>query len=166
VFSWTQARYYLTGWYGMGTALAGLADGDLAVLRRHVGEVPFLHYVLTNVETSLASSDLDVMRDYAGLVEDEAVRARVWALVEGEWNRTREGLARVRGEAFVGRRPRLGRTLALRAGPLRVLHRLQIGQLRRWREALKARDEAGAQGQFPELLLTINAIASGLRTTG
>lgn len=166
VFSWTQARYYLTGWHGMGTALAGLDAGDLAVLRRHMGEVPFLHYVLTNVETSLASSDLDVMRDYAGLVEDDAVRARVWALVEGEWNRTREGLARVRGEAFAGRRPRLGRTLALRAGPLRVLHRLQIVQLRRWREALKAGDEAGAQAQFPELLLTINAIASGLRTTG
>ena len=67
---------------------------------------------------------------------------------------------------WAGRRPRLGRTLALRAGPLRVLHRLQIAQLRRWREALKAGDEAGAQAQFPELLLTINAIASGLRTTG
>jgi phosphoenolpyruvate carboxylase len=166
VFSWTQARYYLTGWFGMGAALAALDDGDIAVLRRHVADVPFLYYVLTNVETSLASSDPDVMRDYAGMVEDEAVRERVWLLIEAEWNRTRDGMARVRGQEFAGRRPRLGRTLALRSGPLHVLHRLQIRQLVRWREALKSGDEARAQAEFPELLLTINAIASGLRTTG
>jgi len=122
--------------------------------------------VLTNVETSLASSDLDVMRDYAGLVEDGDVRERIWRSIEAEWSRTGEGLARLRGSEFVGRRPRLGRTLALRAEPLRVLHRLQITQLRRWREALAHGDEARAQREFPELLLTINAIASGLRTTG
>jgi len=166
VFSWTQARYYLTGWFGAGTALAGLGDEELQVLRRHVGSVPFLHYVLTNVETSLASSDLEVMRDYAGLVQEDDARERIWRSIEAEWRRTGAGLARLRGSEFVGRRPRLGRTLALRAEPLRVLHRLQITQLRRWREALANGDEVRAQREFPELLLTINAIASGLRTTG
>jgi phosphoenolpyruvate carboxylase len=166
VFSWTQARYYLTGWHGAGTALAALSDADVAILRRHLDSVPFLHYVLTNVETSLASSDPEVMREYAGLVEDNDLRQTIGSAIASEWNRTQEGLARVRGVAFHGRRPRMGRTLALRAAPLRVLHRLQVSQLRGWRAALKEGDEPRAHALFPDLLLTINAIASGLRTTG
>jgi len=166
VFSWTQARFYLTGWYGAGTALEQLSDAEVEVLRDHLRTTPFLHYVLTNVETSWASSDLDVMRDYSTLVEDSEVRRRIWDSVEAEWHRTQQALKRLRGAAFAGRRPRLGRTLALRAAPLKLLHAQQVTLLRRWRLALKSGDETLAQELFPELLLTINAIASGLRTTG
>jgi phosphoenolpyruvate carboxylase len=56
--------------------------------------------------------------------------------------------------------------LALRVGPLRTLHRQQITLLQQWRSLLKTGDTEGAQARLPELLLTINAIASGLRTTG
>lgn len=166
VFSWTQARFYLTGWYGAGSALAALSTEDVDCLRAHLGTSPFLHYLLTNIETSMASSDLDVMREYAGLVENPAVRERVWSRVETEWIRTEQQLRRLRGAEFAGRRPRLGRTLALRAAPLRILHRQQIALLRQWRTALQSGDEAVVNAVFPELLLTINAIASGLRTTG
>jgi phosphoenolpyruvate carboxylase len=166
VFSWTQARFYLTGWFGVGTAFSQLDDAEIAILRSHVQSSPFLHYLLTNVETSLASSDLDVMREYAQLVEDPAIRQRVWDRIESEWVRTGEALARLRGAEFGGRRPRLSRTLALRAAPLRLLHRQQIALLGRWRTQVRSGDEKAAQAIFPELLLTINAIASGLRTTG
>lgn len=166
VFSWTQARFYLTGWYGVGTAFSQLTDAEIAILRSHLQSSPFLHYLFTNVETSLASADLDVMRDYAQLVEDPGVRGRVWEQIEAEWGRTGAALARLRGAEFVGRRPRLSRTLALRAAPLRVLHLQQIALLRRWRGELRQGNEPAAQAVFPELLLTINAIASGLRTTG
>jgi phosphoenolpyruvate carboxylase len=166
VFSWTQARFYLTGWYGAGTALDALSDADVACLQGHLKTCPFLHYLVTNVETSLASSDLDVMREYTSLVEDPALRKRIWERLEAEWHRTRTNLLRIRGTGFEGRRPRLGRTLALRAEPLRILHAQQISLLRRWRGALKAGDESTANTVMPELLLTINAIASGLRTTG
>lgn len=166
VFSWTQARFYLTGWYGAGTALAALSDADVACLQSHLRTCPFLHYLVTNIETSLASSDLEVMREYTGLVEDPVLRERVWARLEAEWHRTRANLLRIRGTGFEGRRPRLGRTLALRAEPLRILHAQQISLLRRWRGALKSGDESTATAVMPELLLTINAIASGLRTTG
>ncbi len=166
VFSWTQARFYLTGWYGAGSALVALSTQEVECLRTHLGTSPFLHYLLTNIETSLASSDLDVMREYAALVEDPAILERVWSRVEGEWIRTEQQLRRLRGAEFAGRRPRLSRTLALRAAPLRILHRQQIALLRQWRAGLQAGDEAVVNAAFPELLLTINAIASGLRTTG
>lgn len=166
VFSWTQARFYLTGWYGVGTALSGLNDTDIATLRGQLRAWPFLHYVITNVETSHASSDLSVMRHYAGLVEDEVVRERIWNRVATEWDRTREQLMRLRGDSIDGRRPRLARTLNLRADALGVLHRQQVVLLRRWRSSQAAGDEAAAAALLADLLLSVNAIASGLRTTG
>jgi len=166
VFSWTQARFYLTGWYGAGSALMALSDAEGALFREHLPTVPFLRYLITNIETSLASSDLEVMREYSGLVDDSVVRKRVWNRIEAEWHRTQQALGRLLGSDFSRHRPRLGRTLALRVAPLRVLHRQQIGLLRQWRSQLGAGDDEGAAARLPELLLTVNAIASGLRTTG
>ena len=166
VFSWTQARYYLTGWFGAGTALSALAPAEIERLREHQRSVPFLRYLLTNIESSHASSDLEVMREYAGLVEDPLLRERIWSRIESEWRRTQEVLQQLRGVEFIQNRPRLGRTLALRAAPLQLLHRQQIQLLRQWRQRSHVGDAAGADALLPELLLTINAIASGLRTTG
>jgi phosphoenolpyruvate carboxylase len=166
VFSWTQARFYLTGWYGVGSALESLGAGDFDALSSHLRRWPFLHYVVTNVETSLASSDPMLMREYAGLVEDVAVRERILGMIEAEWLRTRTALDRLRGAAMTERRPRFARTLGLRTEALRVLHRQQISLLSEWR-GLSARGEAaGADAMLPDVLLSINAIASGLRTTG
>ena len=166
VFSWTQARFYLTGWYGAGSALAAVSEPELSLLRDQVRVVPFLRYLITNIETSLASSDLEVMREYASLVEEPELRDRIWGRIEAEWHRTQRSLALILGTEFARHRPRLGRTLALRVGPLRTLHHQQISLLRQWRTLIKAGDLEGAQARLPELLLTINAIASGLRTTG
>lgn len=166
VFSWTQARFYLTGWYGAGSALEGLSEQELTQLREQVQKVPFLRYLITNIETSLASSDLEVMREYANLVDEPGLRDRIWGRIEAEWHRTQRSLALILGTEFARHRPRLGRTLALRVGPLRTLHRQQISLLRQWRSLIKAGDSDGAQARLPELLLTVNAIASGLRTTG
>ena len=166
VFSWTQARFYLTGWYGAGSALSALSVPEAALLGDRVRTVPFLRYLVTNIETSLASSDLEVMREYAALVEDAALRERIWPRIEAEWHRTQRGLQLVLGTGFSRHRPRLGRTLALRVEPLRILHRQQIALLGRWRALTRAGDVVGAQACLPDLLLTVNAIASGLRTTG
>jgi phosphoenolpyruvate carboxylase len=166
VFSWTQSRFYLTGWYGAGTALEGLGAADFGTLAAHLRRWPFLHYVVTNVETSLASSDPDLMRAYASLVADAAVRDRVLGLIEAEWRRTRSALDRLRGAGMSERRPRFARTLGLRAEALRVLHHQQIGLLRDWRGHIARGATAEADAMIPDLLLSINAIASGLRTTG
>jgi phosphoenolpyruvate carboxylase len=56
--------------------------------------------------------------------------------------------------------------LALRSEALGVLHRQQVAMLREWRGRIREGDVAGADAMLPELLLSINAIASGLRTTG
>jgi phosphoenolpyruvate carboxylase len=169
VFSWNQSRFYLPGWYGVGTALERLSREDAMSFGRvteHLNSWPFLQYLLTNVETMLASADLELMREYSQLVDDPQLRARFMSLIESEFIRTTEMLDHLFGRTSQTRRPRMWKTLQLRAEALRRLHMQQIALLRQWREYSKSDDDDAAGAMLPQLLLSINAIASGLRTTG
>jgi phosphoenolpyruvate carboxylase len=169
VFSWTQARFYLPGWFGVGSALAALKEqspGDFVQLRACLPHSQFLGYVLTNVETNLASANLDFINAYAELVDDAHLRERFVAIIVAEFQRTRDLLAELFDGEMAARRPRMAKTLEIREAPLRVLHHQQIKLLREWRGLLRDGQSQAAEDLFPRLLLSINAIASGLRTTG
>jgi phosphoenolpyruvate carboxylase len=169
VFSWNQSRHYLPGWYGVGTALEALAADDPAAfeaLARDAARWPFLRYVLTNVESNVASADATVIARYGTLVRDPAVRARFEAQVIDELARTRRMLDRAHGTPLPERRPRMWRTLQKRAAGLRALHEFQIDALARWRAARQAGDADAEARLLPTVLQSVNAIASGLRTTG
>ena len=167
VFSWSQARFYLSGWYGVGSALEQLRASDptaFAALRDESGRWAPLRYLITNVSTSVLTADADVMRAYAELVDDAAVRERILALILAEYQRTETELAHLLGGPLRVKRPRITRAIALRHGALLALHREQIALLRAWRAA----QAEGGDGEalLTQLLLTLNAIAGGLRTTG
>ena len=166
VFSWNQSRFYVPGWFGAGTGLSKLTPEEFSEIQEQIRKWPFLHYVLTNIESSIASTDPDLMEAYADLVEDPVVRERFMKIILDEWNLTAEMLEELRGGPMADRRPRMLKTLTLRADALRVLHLQEIDLLRRWRAFHKDGDEAAAERLLPDLLLSINAIASGLRTTG
>jgi phosphoenolpyruvate carboxylase len=169
VFSWTQSRFYLPGWFGSGTALQKLRDEDaasFALLMEHLPRNAFLRYVLTNIESSLVSANEAWMRAYANLVPDETVRDRFLETIIGEYHRTRDVLQHVFKGTFEARRPRLAFTLAIREEPLSVLHTQQIDLLRAWRGEISAGKMDKAETMVPDLLVSVNALASGLRTTG
>ena len=168
VFSWNQSRYYLPGWYGLGTALHRLREEDTAAFEKFAGAVegwPLMRYVLTNVETNLASASVRLMEAYAGLVQDEAVRKAIGGRILDEYERTGEMVNTIFGGSLSERRPRMWKTLRLRDERLRSLHHRQIELLRHWR-GVRDDDPAAAEKMLPQLLLNVNAIASGLRTTG
>ena len=169
VFSWNQARFYVPGWYGAGSALTDLAETapkEFARLAEGIKAWPFLDYLFTNVESSHSSTDLELMRAYASLVKDEEVRERLLGMILEEWEKTRSALEKLRGRPMAARRPKMLKTLRLRAEALRVLHEQEIDLLRRWRQLREEGNDTAADAMLPELLLSINAIASGLRTTG
>jgi phosphoenolpyruvate carboxylase len=169
VFGWNQSRHYLPGWYGLGTALEALEREDaagFAALQSAVKGWRFLTYALSNIESNLASAAPDLMRDYAALVADQEIRDDFLARICEEHARSTRMLTRVFGRPLDVRRPRLARTLSLRDAGLRALHAHQIALLRRWRERRQAGDQAAGEALLPSLLMTVNAIAGGLRTTG
>ncbi|WP_221030710.1 phosphoenolpyruvate carboxylase [Actomonas aquatica] len=165
VFSWTQSRFYLPGWFGAGSALERLQAEDpkgFKQLCKAARAMPFLRYVLTNIESSVASANVEIMESYAALVSDAAVRERFMNVIRGEYDRTRNMMKEIFRGTFEERRPRLAFTLQIREEALVQLHRQQVNLLKEWR-ALKGLE---AEALLPDLLLSINAIASGLRTTG
>ena len=169
VFSWTQARYYLPGWFGVGSALSELKNNsaeDFAALKDALEKSTFLAYVLTNVETNLASANLDLMQAYAGLVTDHATRSKFVKTITDEFQLTEKLLAELFDGSMAERRPRMAKTLAIREEPLKILHHQQIALLKEWRAHLEKDNQTAADALLPKLLLSINAIASGLRTTG
>ena len=165
VFSWNQSRHYLPGWFGVGSALLRLQVEQPRLfqnLRANLKKSAFLYYVLTNVETNLASADREIIAIYAGLVGDARVRKEILNIILTEFDSTREMMSLVFGGALEKRRPRMLKTLALRDSGLRALHVHQTKLLAEWRAA----EPAAKNRLLPEVLLSINAIASGLRTTG
>jgi len=167
VFSWNQSRHYLPGWYGVGTALEAECSSPegLARVQELMRTWPFLRYCLSNIESNVVSVNTTLMGDYAALVRDARVRDDFLARITTEHARSERWLTAVFGTPFAKRRPRLAKTLALRAHGLSALHRHQIALLKRWR-TLRAASDPAADALLPPLLLSVNAIASGLRTTG
>lgn len=163
VFAWSQSRYYLSGWYGLGSAISDLRSNDrdrYDQLLSFVFDWPPLHYVISNAATSIASSDPDVMRTYAGLVDDEGLRNAFLDPILDERQLTMEVLEEIYGGPLRVRRPNISRTLELRAPALRPLHERQVRLVREWRA------DRDNEALLSELIETVNAIAGGLGSTG
>ncbi len=171
VFSWSQARFLVSAWFGLGTALAALREDDPDAFARladckRATEWPFLHYLFSNAATAWATADPEIMARYAGLVDDERARARVFGVIREEYERTREGLEAIYQGPLADMRPRVHRVLSLRAPALVPIHDRQIQLLRDWRALRAEGREQAAERALPSLLQTVNAIAAGLGATG
>jgi phosphoenolpyruvate carboxylase len=169
VFSWSQSRFYISGWYGAGTALEELEREDAAALEsieRETFRWPPLHYMVSNIATSVATTNPEIMRAYASLVDDRSLGERVLADILAELERTRRVLEIIYGGSLAEKRPNVHRTLSMREEGLRILHEQQIELLRRWRTAQGNVDPSRADDLLVQLLLNINAVASCLGTTG
>ena len=159
VFSWSQARIMLPGWFGVGAGLAG--HGDAALLREMRETWPFFRATIDNLEMVLAKSDIGIAARYAALVEDQRLRDAVFGRIRDEWHRTRDCVLAVTGQSrLLEASPQLDRSVRLRLPYIEPLNLLQIELLKRHRAG--ERDPRIAEG----IQLSINAIATALRNSG
>ena len=160
VFSWSQSRAMLPGWYGFGSAVeaAGASIPELAELHENW---PFFSSALANMEMVLAKSDMAIAARYAGLVEDRALADRVFGQIRAEWERTHDALLTITGQtALLDKSPDLAAILRSRLPYIDPLNHLQIELIRRRRKGDDAQDVRDG------IHLTINGVAAGLRNTG
>lgn len=162
VFSWSQARFMLSGWYGVGTALHTLKQDDPANYARllvAVFEWPHLHHIISSTASNVMLTEHDIMQQYATLVQNATLRGRMMALILDELTRTRDILEEIYAGSLSERRPNVAQVILTRRDPLHRLHTQQLMLLRDWRAN-------PTPERLSELLLTVNAIANGLGTTG
>jgi phosphoenolpyruvate carboxylase len=159
VFSWSQTRLNLPGWYGLGSGLA--AAGGAEALRQAYEEWPLFAVLLDNAEMSLAKTDRAIAGRYLGL----GGRPELTEVVLTEYDLTRRLVLQVTGhDRLLANRPVLSRAVALRDPYVDALSYLQLRAL----TALRAPSEPPADRERLErlLLLTVSGVAAGLQNTG
>jgi phosphoenolpyruvate carboxylase len=169
VFSWTQSRMHISSWYGVGSTLSKMKSEENEKydhLKALAKKDDFVRYILTNVDTSLSATDEEIMSMYAGLVEDQQVRDDILGMLLAELSLTREMMMDLLGNPISQRRVNHHLSTRLRAEALLPLHQEQVQLLRLWREALKQGDSSRSDQLLRDLLLSVNAIASAMGTTG
>lgn len=161
VFAWTQARFFLTGWYGTGTALQeALTQHGLALLRSTYGDWPFFRLVVDDVEAQLARTDLGIAAHYAALAP--AGLAGFLPRLQAEYDRCREVVLAIKDQVeLLDGDATQQRAIQLRNPYVDPMNLMQVDLLRRWRAT--ARED---QDLFQALLASVSGIAQGLQTTG
>jgi phosphoenolpyruvate carboxylase len=164
VFGWMQSRQLVPAYFGVGHALhefvQSTPDG-LKQLQTMARDFPLFLDIIRNVEMALAKADFGIARLYASLVEDEALRNRVFTTLEAEFNLTNRLILQITGQkTLLETNPVLNHSIRLRNPYVDPMSLIQVELIRRKR----------AGEDSPELnraiSATINGISAGLRNTG
>lgn len=163
VFSWSQSRVMLPGWYGVGSAFKHFIDADknnLQELQHMYQGWPFFHALLSNVDMVLSKSNMEIAKQYAELCQDEKTKS-VFDIIYQEWKLTKQIILQIEGhDDLLNDAPNLKNSLAARMPYFNILNYIQLEMIKRDRE-----DEI--QGVFQSIIpITINGVASGLRNSG
>ncbi|PZO19507.1 MAG: phosphoenolpyruvate carboxylase [Leptolyngbya foveolarum] len=180
VFSWTQTRFLLPSWYGVGTALSELLtenpEEHLTLLRSFYSKWPFFKMVISKVEMTLSKVDLQIAQHYVSQLSSDEKREdfqKMFDQIAAEFYLTCEVVLKITNhERLLDGDPSLQRSVQLRNGTIVPLSFLQVALLKRLREygndAVTGRVRSRySKGELLRgALLTINGVAAGMRNTG
>jgi phosphoenolpyruvate carboxylase len=180
VFSWTQTRFLLPSWYGVGTALQEFLNEEpeenLKLLRYFYFKWPFFKMAISKVEMTLAKVDLQIAHHYVrqlSMPEDQERFERLFEQIASEFNLTCELVLSITGhKKLLDGDPDLQRSVQLRNGTIVPLGFLQVSLLKRLRQHGNQSTSGVIHSRYSKgellrgALLTINGIAAGMRNTG
>jgi phosphoenolpyruvate carboxylase len=180
VFRWIQSRQMVPAFYGFGSALnqyvaergkGGTGSEQVwSELARMYVEWPFFHSVVSNCETALRHTDLDIAGYYMrSLATDAKSSQHIARLIAEEYSTTVTAISRITGHDLLGRPEdeHLEQSIELKEPYLDPLNYIQVRLLKDYRKRL----EEGATPEEIELyeraiVSSIEGIATGLGTTG
>jgi phosphoenolpyruvate carboxylase len=170
-FAWTQCRQLIPAWFGLGTAVREFVDrqsGDWSLLETMYDEWLLFRAIVDNAELALAKADMAVAHRYADLVEDAEAADQVWERISAEYAKTRGAVLLIsRQHELLSRTGWLRESIQARNPYVDPLNFIQTVLMQRKRTALETSASDDQIDELTHLLrLTVQGIASGLRTTG
>ncbi|MDO9551375.1 phosphoenolpyruvate carboxylase [Rhodonellum sp.] len=168
VFSWNLSRTTITGWYGLGEALKALKTEkpeEYALLKKSINHWGFFKFLMIQTETNLILSNLNIMKQYAGLDEEVEEREVFMDKILTDYQNGFQMIEALFEEPASIRRNRQYDNLKWRNDKLELLHHLHIHYLSAWRN-IKEENSVEKEEILTKLLGLINALSSGLKSTG
>lgn len=171
VFSWVQSRYIISAWYGIGFALRSYIDqhGEegLEHLREMYRQWPFFNSMMHNLQASLAKTDLYIAQLYADIVEDEGLRVKIHEAIAEEHDRAVDVVLEItQQKELLDYHKVLQESIKMRNPYVDPLNYIQVRFMKEKKGLGASAFDAKRAAVDEILLLTVNGIASGMKSTG
>lgn len=164
VFSWSQARIMLPGWYGVGSAFTkwiAKNEKNLEILQNMYEEWPFFKSVISNADMILSKTDLKIAAEYVKLASNQELATKIFSSIVEEWKLTLDILQKItKQKVLLADNPELASSLRNRLIYFNSMNYLQIELLKRQRRGGNSIDLEKA------IHISINGLATGLRNSG
>lgn len=169
VFSWTQNRHLITGFYSVGTALESFIRKDpvdnLGILKEMYRNWRFFRSHVDNIQMMLSQADMKIAREYSNLVRPRELGRRIFSRIENEYDLTTSVILSITGEdRILDNNPQFRKSIELRNPYIDSLSYIQIGLLTRMLSEIYSDEEKSEI--TGNMKLSINGISAGLKNTG
>lgn len=168
VFSWSQSRFGLTGWFGLGTGLETIKNehpADYEKLKTLAEDWSFFKYMMIQLETNLLSADKDIMQAFKGLMKDQQVADEMMQIILEDYEKALFFVDDILGGNKTDRRFAKLMDNEIRSKGLAPLHQVQLEEIKKWRDCPAGDQELKVKLLHNQLLI-VNALAGGLKSTG
>ena len=163
IFAWTQTRFMLPVWLGVGSALeVKLASEDRPVLLEMATNWPFFQSTLALIEMVLAKADINMACHYdRHLLPDQSLLMALGEVLREKFQLTQSAvLTAIQSDELLATNSVLKRSIRLRNPYVDPLNLIQIELLGR----LRSGDDSPSLKEA--LVISINGISAGMRNTG
>lgn len=162
MFSWTQLRYNVPGWYGIGDGLEKVLDrypDALEIISRWQKEWSFFFTVMNNSQREIARTHLAT-----SLVYNREENQRFHTMIADDFEKACKNITKITGmENILDHNPVIQNSIKFRNPFTYPLNILQSELLRQWDDA---EDEERKQELMELIFLNINGIAAAMQSTG
>jgi phosphoenolpyruvate carboxylase len=163
VFSWTQTRYNVPGWFGIGHALQSLlnaAPERLAELQQCYQTWPFFKLIMDNTQQELAKAHFMISEFYQQFSDVTSIPL----LLHADYMLAKQHVLSItQQKGLLDNQPILKKSILLRNPYTDVLNLLQVETMRRFHDAKGDKQKSAIHRAA---LLSVSGLSAAMQSTG